>query len=190
MALAVLGGSFDPVHNGHVAMARHILDLGLAQKILVIPASTSPFKKGTTAPAEDRLIMTRLAFADCEGCEVDDQEIRRGGSSYMIETLEELKKEHPIRSLRLLIGADNVADFFSWHRAEDILSLAEILVLGRHGHQMKQPGKYSSSFIPAPGFDQRVSSSEIRAILAAGRPVDDLVPAAVLQHIRKYDLYS
>ena len=190
MPLAVLGGSFDPVHCGHVAMANHVLQCGLARDVLVIPAFNSPFKSGTGASAEDRLEMVRQAFETCPNCSVDDREVRRGGTSYMVETLEELQHQNPDRSLRLIIGADNVADFPQWKRSADILKIAKILVLGRHGNAEKISGALSASFIVAPAFDQRVSSTEIRAILAAGQPVAGLLPSAVIRHIRKNDLYN
>ena len=190
MTLAVLGGSFDPVHSGHVAMARHVLEKGLAQKVLVVPAALSPFKTSTAAPNEDRLEMVRLAFRAHEGCEIDDREIRRQGPSFMIDTLEELHGENPGRDLRLVIGADNVPDFSRWHRATDILTMAKILILGRQGHQENYSEYPASQFIFSPGFDQRVSSTEIRAILADGGPVGDLLPAAVYRHIQDNKLYS
>jgi len=114
MPLAVLGGSFDPVHCGHVEMARHVLNTGLARKILVIPAFTSPFKSGTRVSARHRLKMAHLAFPKSRTIEVDDREIRREGPSFMVDTLEELHRECPDRLLRLIIGADNVQDFFRW----------------------------------------------------------------------------
>ena len=190
MALAVLGGSFDPVHSGHVAMVRHVLDSVVVQKILVIPAAVSPFKSGTSALAVHRLEMARLAFQFGGQVEIDDREIRRGGPSYMVETLEELNREYPGTPLNLIIGADNVPDFSLWHRSEDILSLATVLVLGRHGHPEKLPDSPASSFVYLKGFDQRVSSTVIRAILANGSAVGDLIPPSVYQYIRDNDLYS
>ncbi len=189
MPLAILGGSFDPVHCGHVEMAKHVLDNRFASEVLVIPAFISPFKATVGASAQDRLDMVRLAFANCSHIEVDDREIRRGGSSFMIETLEELQQENPDRSLRLILGADNLSGFPQWHRAGKILDLAQVLVLGRHGHKADFLGPLPPSFISVPGFDQRVSSTEIRAILAAGSTADDLLPVAVERHIRDNGLY-
>lgn len=189
MPLAVLGGSFDPVHCGHVAMARHILDAGLAREVRVIPACNSPFKTGAVVTAEDRLAMVRLAFAACSDCIVDGREIKRGGPSYMVETLEELHNEFPERKLRLIIGADNVAEFSRWHRSSDLLSLARVLVLERPGQVQNELDHLSSSFIVVSGFDQRVSSSEIRAILAAGQTPGEFVPPEVAEYIRDKSLY-
>ena len=189
MPLAVLGGSFDPVHSGHVEMARHVLKCGLARNILIIPASHSPFKKSASTADSHRLAMTRLAFSGDEFCTVDDREIIRGGDTYMVETLESLKGEHPNRQLRLIIGQDNVADFTRWHRFQDILNIAQVLVLGRQRLDATLPDELPPSFIPVPGFDQRVSSTEIRAILASGQPANDLLPEGVQQYIQAQGLY-
>lgn len=189
MALAVLGGSFDPVHNGHVAMARHVLDLDLAQEVMVVPAGRSPFKDCSTAESKHRLAMARLAFADFPQTRVNDLELLRPGPSYMVETLEELAKIHPECSLKLIIGADNVGDFFQWQRAADILDLARVLVLGRQGQGPQLPDELSSSFQLVPDFDQRVSSTEIRVMLASGKSVAHLVPATVLAYLTQYNLY-
>ncbi len=189
MELAVLGGSFDPVHNGHVAMAQYVLENDLASKVLVIPAFRSPFKPESAASSLDRMKMANLAFAHCGQVRVDDLEIRRGGSSYMVETLEELHRLNPQSCLRLIFGADNVDDFFQWEKPEKILSLAKILVLGRHGHSMKIPPRHRDSFLLYPDFDQRMSSTEIRVMLAAGDPVGDFLPPAVANYIQANGLY-
>jgi nicotinate-nucleotide adenylyltransferase len=189
MPLAVLGGSFDPVHCGHVEMARHILEHDLARDVLVIPAYNSPLKTKTSASAKHRLAMARLAFSDNPNCQVDEREILRGGPSFMIETLEQLHRQYPDRSLRLIMGADNVTDFSLWHRYRDILALVRVLVLGRGDHQDHFSDDSHSSFIAVPGFDQRVSSTEIRAILASGQSAGDLLPAGVAGYIQSSGLY-
>ncbi len=189
MELAVLGGSLDPVHNGHVALAEFALAKELVSQILVIPAFRSPFKSDSAASAQDRLKMAHLAFDPFDQIEVDDLEIRRGGSSFMVETLQELQRLNPGSALRLILGADTLAGFFQWEKPEKILSLAKILVLGRHGHALNIPELHRDSFLLHPEFDQRVSSSEIRVMLAAGDPVGDLLPPAVARYIQTNGLY-
>ncbi len=189
MPLAVLGGSFDPVHNAHVAMARHVLDRELAHEVFIVPAGRSPFKDRVTVDGDHRLAMVQLAFAKIPQTRVKNLELLRPGPSYMVETLEELAKAHPGRELKLIIGADNVEDFFQWQRARDILDLARILVLGRQDHPTRLPAEFLSSFQLVPDFDQRVSSTEIRVMLASGKSVAHLVPATVLAYLQKNDLY-
>jgi nicotinate-nucleotide adenylyltransferase len=189
MALAVLGGSFDPVHNGHVAMAEFVLTSNLASKVHVVPAFLSPFKQQSTAPADDRLAMVQQAFAPVEHCVVDTREIIRQGQSYMVETLLEMKEEDPGQSFRLILGADNLAGFWQWHKPEQILTLAKILVLGRQGQAFVVPDHHRDSFIFYPQFDHRVSSTEIRAMLASGEEATALLPAAVARYIQKNGLY-
>lgn len=189
MALAVLGGSFDPVHRGHVAMARFVLVRGLAKEVLVVPAARSPFKGKSVATDGQRLAMARLAFADCPACVVDDLEIRRGEPSYMIDTLEEIQQRDPDRHLRLLVGGDNLAGFFSWRRAADILALAQVVVLGRQGYDLAAQAGHEDSFLLQPEFDRQVSSTTVRAMLAAGEPVAGLLPEAVARFIQKNGLY-
>ncbi len=189
MPLAVLGGSFDPVHCGHVEMAQHVLKHGLARDVLIVPASRSPFKSHPGTSDEHRLAMLRLAFSSCENCRIDQRELLRGGASYMVETLEELRAEFPNRKLRLIIGGDNVAGFSDWHRYQDILKIARIIVLGRQDHSMNVSRELQPFFISASDFDQRVSSTEIRAILADGGPASDLLPVGVMKYIHRQGLY-
>ncbi len=189
MALAVLGGSFDPVHKGHVAMAEFVLEQGLAAEVLVVPARLSPFKTSTTATTAQRLTMVHLAFDPVQNCQVDDREIKRPGPSFMVDTLAQLHLENPQRPLRLILGADNYADFFLWKKADEILALAKIILLGRQGFDLRSIGNNQDSFLFQPHFDQPVSSTEIRAMLTAGQDAGGLLPTAVSRFIRQNSLY-
>jgi len=189
MKLAVMGGSFDPIHNGHVGIVDFVLENNLADRVVVLPTFLSPFKTASSASPQDRLAMATLAFAQNDEVLVDDLEIKRQGPSYMVDTLETLHDANPGYSLRLVIGSDNVTDFFLWHEPLKILSLARILVLGRHGSTMDIPSKHQNSFLLQPEFDMRMSSTEIRVILADKGSASDFLPPAVVQYIQSNNLY-
>lgn len=189
MKIGIFGGSFDPIHLGHLLAARAAFEeLGL-DRFFFVPAAQSPFKPGQVpAPAEKRLQLLRLALAGKTWCEVDGQEISRGGLSYTIQTVREYAARFPGAELHWLIGADNVSELPKWREAEELARLATFVVVPR-------PGQSTQSF-PEPfrgrvlsGFPLAVSSSEVRARVIAGLPIDELVPAAVAEAIRNNGLY-
>lgn len=189
MKLGLYGGSFDPVHLGHLLVAQAAVEeLGL-DRLFFIPAARSPFKPDSLpAPDAVRLQLLRLALAGKTNCEVDDQEIRRGGTSYTIETLRDYAKRFPQAELFYLIGADNAAKLNEWREAGELAKLAEFVAVPR-------PGGATQSFPPSfrgrtlKGFPLGVSSSQIRARAKAGLPVDHLVPSFVGEAIHAARLY-
>ena len=191
MICGLLGGSFDPVHNGHVALVDHVLASGLADRIVVVPARRSPLKEAASAPPPDRLAMTELAFAGRAHVVVDPRETRREGPSYTVDTLRALVAEHPGDSWRLIIGADNLADLPRWRDVSGLLALAEVLVLQRSGVAAGiPPGMNPNRFRFVTDFDEPVSSTAVRAMLARGKlPAADL-PPGVAAHIRQHGLYG
>ncbi|MCP4293475.1 MAG: nicotinate (nicotinamide) nucleotide adenylyltransferase [bacterium] len=192
MKLAILGGSFDPVHVGHVAMVEFILEHTHIDRVLVVPASCSPFKNQSVTAPEHRLEMVRLAFSHLKDCQISDLEVRRGGPSYMIDTLEFLQKVPPVPEISLIVGQDNLEDFFKWHRVDDVLALAEILVLGRQvgtSQTVNIPDSHKHRFHFFLEFDRRVSSTEIRVMLDSDELADGQLSPAVRQYIKKHSLY-
>ncbi len=191
MIRALFGGSFDPVHNGHLAIVDHVLRRGLAERVVVVPTLLSPHKDGATAPAAERLAMVRLAFAGQAAVAVDPRETLRAGPSYTIDTLRELRAEHPADRWRLVVGADNLAGLPTWREAAELTRLAEVVVMPRAGSPTVLPaGVERGRFLVAEGFDEPVSATAIRAMLAAGRLPGDALPAAVARHIRAGGLYG
>jgi nicotinate-nucleotide adenylyltransferase len=189
MKLGLFGGSFDPVHLGHLLVAqaaREELDLA---RLFFIPAAQSPFKSNSQPTSPDmRLRMLRLALAGKEWCEVDDQELQRGGVSYTIETVRGYARRFAGAQIFYLIGADHVSTLPEWREAKELAGLVEFVVIPR-------PGEADTAF-PAPfrgrrlaGFPLGISSSQIRARVKAGRSVDQLVTSAVAEAIRNYQLY-
>jgi nicotinate-nucleotide adenylyltransferase len=189
LRLGLFGGSFDPVHCGHLLVAQAAREeLGL-DRLYFIPAAQSPFKPGQQpAPAADRLRWLRLALAGRPWCEVDPQEISRGGTSFTIDTLRDYHRRFPGAAFSWLIGADHVPSLPLWREASALADLAEFVVIPR-------PGQPPVPF-PAPfrgrvlqGFPFGVSSSDIRARVQAGRTLAGLVPPPVAEAIAQSGLY-
>jgi nicotinate-nucleotide adenylyltransferase len=189
MKLGLFGGSFDPVHLGHLLVAQAAMEELELNRLFFIPAAQSPFKpEHQPAPAPLRLQLLRLALAGKTSCEVDDREIRRGGVSYTVETLRDYRQRFPQAELFYLIGADNAAKLNAWRDAAELAKLAEFVALPR-------PGGAATVFPPPfrgrmlKGFPLGVSSSEIRARVKTGLPVDHLVPPFVAEAIRAAQFY-
>src|ERR1700733_2264248 len=189
MKLGIYGGSFDPVHLGHLLVTQAAVEeLGL-DRLFFIPAAQSPFKPETKpAPDSVRLQLLRLALAGKTNCAIDEQEIQRGGISYTIDTLRDYTKKFPAAKLFYLIGADNISKMNEWREANELAKLAEFIAIPR-------PGGIVAGF-PKPfrgrilkGFPVEISSSQIRARVKAGLPIENLVPPFVAEAIRNNRLY-
>jgi nicotinate-nucleotide adenylyltransferase len=189
MKIGLYGGSFDPVHLGHLLVARAAREeLGLA-RVYFILAAQSPFKpESLPAPAGLRLQMLRLALAGDEASEVDDQEVRRGGISYSIDTVRQYKSRFPEAELFWLIGADQAGQLSLWREAAELARLVEFVVIPRPGEAAPQ--------VAAPfrgralrGFPTTISSSAIRSRCAEGLSIAHLTPPAVAEAIRNNRLY-
>jgi nicotinate-nucleotide adenylyltransferase len=181
--IGIYGGSFDPVHLGHLLVARAAIEELELDRLFFVPAARSPFKPENKMAADDfRLRLLRLALAGKTDCEVDDQEIRRGGISYTINTLRVYAQKIPGAKMFCLIGTDNVAKLNEWREAAELARLATFVAVSR-------PGEPAPVFPPPfigrtlRGFPFGVSSSEIRARVKAGLPLENLVPPAVAEAI-------
>jgi nicotinate-nucleotide adenylyltransferase len=188
--LGIFGGSFDPVHHGHLLVAQAAREeLGL-DRLYFILAAQSPFKPDAKpAAANERLRLLRLALVEKEWCELDLQEVERGGVSYTIDTVRDYARRFPNAELFYLLGADHVAQLPKWREAGELAKLATFTAIPR-------PGDPDAPF-PAPfkgrtlrGFPFGVSSSQIRARIREGLPVDHLTPPAVAEAVRNYGLYK
>src|SRR2546427_6096187 len=187
--IGLMGGSFNPVHLGHLLVAQAAREELQLSRLFFIPAAQSPFKPDLAlAPAEQRLRLLRLALAGQTECEIDDQEIKRGGVSYTIETVRDYVRRFPGALLFYLIGADHVGQLPKWRDADELARLVEFVVLPRPGQ--------AAAPLPAPfrgralvGFPLGVSSSQIRERVKAGLPIDLLVGPAVAEAIRNNRLY-
>lgn len=187
--IGLFGGSFDPVHCGHLLVAQAALEELSLSRLFFIPAAQSPFKpQSAPAPAVERVRMLRLALAGRVTCEIDEQEIQRGGTSFTIDTVRDYARRFPGAELFYLIGADHVPTLPAWREAEALAGLVEFVVIPR-------PGQAAAKF-PAPfrgrelkGFPLGLSSSTIRQRVRAGLPVRGLVPDVVAEAICNSKLY-
>jgi nicotinate-nucleotide adenylyltransferase len=185
--VGILGGSFDPVHNAHLAVARTALkELNLA-KVLWIPSGTPPHREAPRASAAHRAAMVALAIAGEPAFVLDEREIRKAAPGYTIETLEDLRAELGAQAeLVLLIGADQHARLHSWHRWEELFDLARVAVFARPGLQLG--GAQRVAVVPMAPLD--ISSTSIRERIARGESVRGLMPGAVLDYIETHHLYT
>ena len=182
-AIGILGGTFDPAHNAHLAMARAALDhLGL-ERVLFIPTGHTRYRPPSATPGKDRAAMLRLAIGDEPRFGVDERELRPGATGYTVDTLRALRSELGGAELYLLIGADQYAKLDSWHQPDEVRRLARISVFGRPGIQVKE----GVNFIPMRPMT--VSASEIRARAKRGERLDDMAPPAVASYIARHRLY-
>ena len=193
--LGVFGGSFNPPHVAHLAVAEAAADQFALERVLWIPAATAPHKQGRPdlASAADRLLLTRLATAGNDRFAVSDVEIARGGVSYTADTLRTLSAEHPDIRLVLLMGGDSLAYFPKWREPEAIIALADLAVYARPGTDLAPAMEAAQALgarvhvLDAPRLD--LSSTELRRRLAAGRSARYLVPDAVRAAIDARGLY-
>jgi nicotinate-nucleotide adenylyltransferase len=192
----LFGGSFDPVHNGHLAAARRAREAGGLDEVVFVPAAASPLKVGRmVAPDADRLAMLRLAVADEAAFSVSDYEIAKAGVSYTIDTVRHFEAAWPGARLVLILGADSLATLHRWREARALVDRCGILTLGRPGWAVDRvpgfEGEVADRLLAGvvADFSQDVSSSEVRRRLQAGRSVDGIVPAAVADYIRGKNLY-
>jgi nicotinate-nucleotide adenylyltransferase len=193
--VAVLGGTFDPIHAGHLAVLEQVCRTVDADEGWLVPTATPPHRRPAHASAQDRLAMAEAAAAGHPGVRVLDLEIRRGGLSYTVDTLDALEREHPGTLVWLILGADAARDVPAWHRAEELLGRAHFVVVNRSGVPPLDEEEARRL-----GFDLErtrlirldsppVSATEIRRRLAAGEPVAGLVPPDVAGIIAARRLY-
>jgi len=183
MRSGVFGGSFDPIHHGHLILARAALEeLGL-DRILFIPANLSPHKTDTKpATAQDRFAMLQLAIENEPGFATSEIELHRPPPSCTVETLRELRARHPDDTFTLLIGADNVAKFDTWREPDEIRRLADLAVLDRADHDTPHDWPVVRRLVD-------ISSTDIRTRVAESRSIRYLTPDSVCDYIAAQGLY-
>ena len=187
--IGLFGGSFDPVHTGHLLLGQAAIEeLGLTRLCFIL-AAQSPFKVGQNfAPAEARLQMLRLALVGKTNCEVDEQEINRGGVSFAIDTVRDYARRFPQADLFYLIGADHVANLPKWRDAAELAKVAEFVVIPRPGSEpVTIPPPFRGRILG--GFAFGVSASQIRIRVKARQTIEHLVPPAVAEAVRNNRLY-
>jgi nicotinate-nucleotide adenylyltransferase len=189
--IGVLGGSFDPIHNAHLIIARLAIEQLRLDEVRFVVAAGQPFKQGRhDASAPDRLRMVELALDGVAGFAADGRELRRPPPSFTVDTLREVHAESPTAELVLIMGRDVLRDLGSWHDAGGVRALAAIAVCDRPDRASAggdSPGRAADMEIQVPAMD--LSSTAIRARAAAGLPLDGWVPRAVADYIVASRLY-
>jgi nicotinate-nucleotide adenylyltransferase len=195
-ALGILGGTFNPPHLGHLAVARHALSQLTLERVILMPAAIPPHKEAVGDPGgEHRLEMCRLLIADTPGLSVSSLELQRGGPSYTVDTLRAIHSSHPDAKLTFIVGADIANTLPGWHEPAALLELAEIVIVDRDGFDHDQLlntlAPMSSTervrFLQMGTID--VSSSQVRTRITQGEEVEDLLGPAVTSYVERHRLY-
>ena len=196
MRVGVLGGTFDPIHMGHVAVAKAAMECARLDRVLFVPSAQPPHRAAAEASAEDRLAMSRLAVDGDSRFEVSDVEVKRGGKSYTVDTLQELHRSLPDDELFLILGWDAARLFRTWHQPEGVSALASFVIVGRPGMPSPTqadlklaglaPDRVVMCLLPTPD----ISGSELRRAIAAGKSVAGKLPPAVEGYIAAHHVYG
>jgi nicotinate-nucleotide adenylyltransferase len=188
--VGIFGGTFDPIHNGHLITAQSVVEIQGLQKIIFIPSYISPHKQEEkTTQAQHRLNMLRLAISDVSFFECSDYEIKQHTISYTLDTLLEFKKLYD--EIDLIIGYDNIFQFHTWKKPDEILKLANIVVLRRKSsHPIEYTDKYvkTATFVQTRGIE--ISATDIRNRVHDNLPIHYLVPKNVEEYIYTNKLYK
>ena len=195
--IGLMGGSFNPIHCGHVALARAALESGRVERVLFLPTGNPPHKKEGLADKFDRLRMVELAVEHDAGMAVCREEIDRDGVIYTVDTLAALKRKMPDCTLTYLIGADTLRALGTWRRVETVIERCKFLVMMREGETREEVIRLAGlwtqrgaqiDFLDARKMD--ISSTQIREQIQKGLPFERLVPQAVADYIHEHGLYG
>jgi len=205
----ILGGTFDPVHFGHLRPALEVQQALDLECVHLLPCRIPPHRSAPLASPEQRVALLRAAVADEPALAIDERELHREGPSYMVDTLEALRREHGDQPLCLALGMDAFAGLESWHRWQDIPALCHLVIMQRPGAAWPGQGviagwvkqarvdapqvlrsRPAGCIIAVPVTQLAVSSTQIRALLAAGRSPRYLLPDVVLERIRQENCYA
>ncbi len=193
--IGIMGGTFDPVHNGHLAAARQLLGVADLNQVWLMPNAKPPHRTATpVAGAEDRMRMVELAVAGQPGLHPSRIEVDRGGISYTIDTIRELACKFPGQRFALLLGSDAALQIRSWHDADALLDEASFVIFNRPETTLAPQTLHELGFAPARSRivhldTPAIAAHQVRDRLARGTPIDDLVPPAVAEYIRSRQLY-
>ena len=188
MRLGIFGGTFDPPHFGHLLAAVDAVERLTLDRLVLVPAAVQPLKAGSaTAPAQDRLAMTRLLVGDDPRFEVDPLEIERAGLSFSVDTLGEFARRFPSAERFFLVGADVLRTFRKWRDPERVLALATLAVMTRDDGS--PPPELPNGAVAVASRRIDVSSTEIRARVAAGRSLRGFLPDSIAAYIAAHGLY-
>lgn len=186
--IGIFGGTFDPVHNGHLITARYVLEKRNLEKIIFIPCYISPHKADLlTSSAEHRLNMLKLAIKDSSYFDYSDYELLAGGISYSYNTLIHLSDKY--ESIELIIGYDNLLVFDKWNKPDDIISIAKLVVMKRNTDVDNKRNRFFENAVLLATPTIEISSTDIRERVRNNLPIEYLVPDSVKKYISETNLY-
>jgi len=187
--LGVMGGTFDPIHFGHLVAASEAMAHFKLDKVIFVPTG-DPWQKQEITASEHRYKMTQLAILGNSNFEISDLDVKRPGPTYTVDTLRDLNSEYPNADLYFITGADSISQIQTWKDVDQIWGLAQFVGVSRLGHDLEVPkspqGAISLLEIPALA----ISSTDIRGRVKAGKPIDYLLPDAVIGYIEEHNLYQ
>lgn len=191
-SIGIMGGTFDPIHHGHLVAASEVMEVFHLDQVIFVPAAMQPFKAGRkVTSAEHRYLMTVIATASNPRFTVSRVDIDRAGTTYTIDTLTDLAAEYPEDTdFYFITGADALAQIAKWKDSDKLFDMAHFIGVTRPGHVLDASGlpRESVSLVEVPAM--AISSTDCRARVEGGKPVWYLVPDGVVQYINKYDLYT
>ena len=193
-SIALFGGSFDPIHNGHLFLIEELLNSGRFERFIVIPAG-APWQKSVAASGADRLAMVEIALKDCMSkfneLEISRFEIDNSGPSYAYQSIEYFKLQNPGDNLVWIIGSDAFAKINEWKEIEQVAKSVEFLVVNRPGQKLeipKIPESITYSQIEIKALD--LSSTKVRNLIKASEPFESLLPSGVVAYIKSHGIYA
>ncbi len=197
VSVAVMGGTFDPIHLGHIDMALKCKEMLNIDKILFIPTGDPPHKQGRSCNKYNRLAMTKLALSDCAWADVLDIEVLREGKTYTFDTLNQLHAMYRDSKIYYIIGADTLGELKSWYRIHDVAKMTDFILVRRMGvreeklEELKKQAHDDLNLnvidVCFTGLD--ISSTEIRSRVCNGKSIDGMVPGLVKEYIFEHGLY-
>lgn len=189
--IGILGGSFDPVHKGHLALAEAAREQFDLDEVRLMPCAQQALKAHRPTPAEDRCALLRLAITTHPKLTLDCREVVRPGKTYTYDTLLELRREEPDAQYWFICGMDSVCQFDKWYRAADLIEMCTFIVFDRPGVEAPEKPFHPALLnhrLSGPYLD--ISSSDIRARLAAQAPVDEMIGTLEARYIKEHKLYT
>lgn len=195
--IAIMGGTFDPIHAGHIIAAQSVFDTGLFKEVWFMPSGNPPHKTKDLTDGNHRLAMCRLTLKDLPNMVLSDYEFKRQGIIYSVDTFEGLQKDYPNTQFYLIIGTDSVKDLYKWYEHERLMKATSFVVVERGGHNHKgidelmnnYYNQYGTDFITVDMPQIELSSSSIRQRLTNGQSVAYRLSTDVIQYIQSNNLY-
>lgn len=195
--IAIMGGTFDPIHNGHLIAAQAVYDTGLFESVWIMPSGNPPHKSEQLTDRAHRMRMCELAVNDHEGFLASDYELKRDGFIYSVDTFANLQEDYPDKKFYLVIGTDNMRNINKWYQHERLFSIGAFLIVDRGGYQEIDVdelvntyyNQYGTDFIRVAMPQIEISSTDIRERVKDGKSISYRVPETVIRYIRLNNLY-